>query len=158
MYPTSNRIWFYEPVPHWLSNFFNVFFNFRKQDRTKNLHSKKKENIYNLNSRKQNSAHHNITVSITKLLNNFWMWRMRQSSECATMEGSKEYNDILETFTEKRFEQDLRCCRKFNKKAKYLQIRTIDKNEILNLEFFIAETSTFIDGYRFKGFYFPHQL
>ena len=83
---------------------------------------------------------------------------MRQSPECATMEGSKEYNDILETFTEKRFEQDFKYCRKFNTKAKSLLKRTTDPNEILNLEFFIAEIITFIDGYRFKGFYFPHQL
>ena len=80
---------------------------------------------------------------------------MRQSPECSTMEGSKEHNDILETFTEKRFKQDLKYCKKFNKEAKFLLKRTTDAKELLNLQLLIAELNTFIDGYRFKGFYFP---
>ena len=80
---------------------------------------------------------------------------MKQSPEFSTMTGCKKYNHVLETFTEERFEEDFKSCNKFTERANDLLKMTTDTNEILNLEFFIAEISTYTDGYHFKGFYFP---
>ena len=55
------------------------------------------------------------TMSITKLFEDFWSWRLKQSPEFATMTGSKKYNDVLETFTEERFKNDFKSCKKLLK-------------------------------------------
>ena len=80
---------------------------------------------------------------------------MKQSPEFGTMTGCKEYNDVLETFTEERFEDDFKACNKFIERASELMKSTTDPNERLNLEFFVAELSTYTDGYHLNGFYFP---
>eukprot|EP00092_Neocalanus_flemingeri_P025835 GFUD01028002.1.p1 GENE.GFUD01028002.1~~GFUD01028002.1.p1 ORF type:complete len:569 (-),score=195.27 GFUD01028002.1:15-1721(-) len=92
---------------------------------------------------------------VTLLFDDFWSWRMKQSPEFSTMTGCKEYNDVLETFTEERFEEDFKSCNVFVKRAKELLEISTDPNDSLNLEFFIAEVSTYTDGYHLKGFYFP---
>jgi len=38
---------------------------------------------------------------------------MRQSPEFSSMCGYKKYDDLLEEFTEERFEEDFHECRKF---------------------------------------------
>ena len=90
-----------------------------------------------------------------QLFDDFWSWRMKQSPEFGTMTGCKEYNDVLETFTDERFEDDFKSCNKFIERANELMKSTTDPNEKLNLEFFIAELSTYTDGYHLNGFYFP---
>jgi len=94
-------------------------------------------------------------MSVKELFDDFWDWRLKQSPEFATMTGEKKYNRVLEIFTEERFEEDFRICNKFIERATVLLKTITDANDRLNLEFFIAELSTFIDGYTFKGFYFP---
>lgn len=80
---------------------------------------------------------------------------MRQSPEFSSMCGYKKYDDLLEEFTEERFEEDFHECRKFLQKAQSELEIVNDPNMRLNLEFLIAEISTFTDGYHLKGFYFP---
>jgi len=94
-------------------------------------------------------------MAVVQLFNDFWAWRLKQSPEFATMTGEKKYNDVLETFTEERFAKDLECCEEFIKRTNALLESVTDATDRLNLEFLIAEISTFTDGYRFKGFYFP---
>eukprot|EP00092_Neocalanus_flemingeri_P033659 GFUD01036590.1.p1 GENE.GFUD01036590.1~~GFUD01036590.1.p1 ORF type:complete len:569 (-),score=216.01 GFUD01036590.1:72-1778(-) len=94
-------------------------------------------------------------MATVQLFDDFWSWRMKQSPEFGTMVGCKEYNDVLETFTEERFEEDFKSCNKFVERAKELLKTTTDPTDCLNLEFFIAEVSTYTDGYHLKGFYFP---
>eukprot|EP00092_Neocalanus_flemingeri_P033658 GFUD01036589.1.p1 GENE.GFUD01036589.1~~GFUD01036589.1.p1 ORF type:complete len:569 (-),score=198.07 GFUD01036589.1:57-1763(-) len=94
-------------------------------------------------------------MATVQLFDDFWSWRMKQSPEFGTMVGCKEYNDVLETFTEERFEEDFKSCNKFVERATELLKTTTDPADCLNLEFFIAEVSTYTDGYHLKGFYFP---
>jgi len=94
-------------------------------------------------------------MSIGELFGDFWSWRLKQSPEFGTMTGLKKYNDVLEVFTEDRFKKDFDACTTFIERANTLIKSTTDPNESLNLEFFIAEISTFTDGYHFNGFYFP---
>jgi len=94
-------------------------------------------------------------MSAGELFDDFWAWRLKQSPEFATMTGDKKYNDILEAFTEDRFEEDFKSCNEFIERANTLLQSTTDPNDCLNLEFLIAEISTFTDGFPFKGFYFP---
>jgi hypothetical protein len=61
-----------------------------------------------------------------QLFDDFWSWRMKQSPEFGTMTGCKEYNDVLETFTEERFEDDFKSCNKFIERASELMKSTTD--------------------------------
>jgi len=89
-----------------------------------------------------------------KLFSDFWSWRLRQSPEFATMTGSKAYNHLLEDFTEKRFKADHAACHSFLERAVNL-MKTAEGEERNNLEFFQAEVGTFVDGFFYRGFYFP---
>ena len=89
----------------------------------------------------------------TKLFDDFWNWRLKQSPEFASMTGCRDFNDKLESFTVDRFENDYKNCLDFITKARALQV--LEPEEKLNLEFFIAELSTFTDGYHLKGYFFP---
>ncbi len=63
---------------------------------------------------------------------------------------------MLETFTVERFEEDLVACNSFVDRAKALLSEdAITENQRLNLNLFVCEVSTFVDGFNFKGFYFP---
>ena len=44
------------------------------------------------------------------LFQDFFDWRMLRSPEFSTFIGLKDYNDVLETFTEGRFSEDLTSC------------------------------------------------
>ena len=44
------------------------------------------------------------------LFQDFFDWRMRRSPEFSTFIGLKDYNNVLETFTEDRFSEDLTSC------------------------------------------------
>jgi len=93
--------------------------------------------------------------STNKTFNDYWNWRMLRSPEFSTLVGSKELNNKLENFTEERFKEDFDSCTEFIARAEALKNQTIDEDVILNLQFFIAEVQTFVDGYEFNGFYFP---
>ena len=47
---------------------------------------------------------------VEELFDEFFRWRMIRSPEFSTLIGMKDYNDILETFTEDRFTSDLAFC------------------------------------------------
>ena len=51
-----------------------------------------------------------FTKDIEELFDEFFRWRMIRSPEFSTLIGLKDYNDILETFTEDRFTSDLAFC------------------------------------------------
>ena len=96
---------------------------------------------------------------ISKLFDEYWNWRLAHSPEFATLIGYKEHNDVLEHFTEERYEEDFKRCKEFKESATKLHKNAKDPNDKLNRKFFfIAEVSTFIEGYPFKGFYFPISL
>ena len=50
-----------------------------------------------------------------------------------------------------RFEEDRNTCQLFNDRAGVLLNSTTDEGLALNLDLFMAETQTFIDGYPFAG-------
>ena len=95
--------------------------------------------------------------NVQKLFETFWTWRLERSPEFSSLVGSKKNNARLETFTEERFEEDQQQCKEFIAQAKEMLIELLakgnnqDKTASRNLEFFIAEVKTFVDGYRFKG-------
>ena len=89
-------------------------------------------------------------VKVHELFENFWTWRLQRSPEFATMVGSKLHNANLETFTEERFEEDKETCQGFIDKARELELPP-GGDLALNVEFFIAELNTFVEGYPFKG-------
>jgi len=90
------------------------------------------------------------------LFSEFWAWRLRRSPEFATMVGSKQFNSVLEEFTEKRFEEDYQTCLEFTRRAEIILGEPGNDDTVKNnLEFFIAEVSTFVTGYHLKGFFFP---
>ena len=45
-----------------------------------------------------------------ELFQDFFDWRIRRSPEFSTFIGLKDYNDVLEEFTEERFLKDLTSC------------------------------------------------
>ena len=90
-----------------------------------------------------------------RLFDEFWIWRLRQSPEFATKIGIKDYNDMLETFTEERYHNDFKACKNFKERATKLLKTTKNPNVKINLRLFISEISSFIKGYHVKGFYFP---
>ena len=45
-----------------------------------------------------------------ELFQDFFDWRMKRSPEFSTLIGLKDYNDVLEAFTEGRFQEDLTSC------------------------------------------------
>ena len=51
-----------------------------------------------------------FTKDIEELFDEFFRWRMIRSPEFSTLIGIKDYNDVLETFTEDRFTKDLAFC------------------------------------------------
>ena len=51
-----------------------------------------------------------FTKDIEELFDEFFRWRMIRSPEFSTLIGLKDYNDVLETFTEDRFTSDLAFC------------------------------------------------
>ena len=50
------------------------------------------------------------TKEAEELFQDFFDWRMRRSPEFSTFIGLKDYNDVLEEFTEERFQEDLTSC------------------------------------------------
>jgi len=90
-----------------------------------------------------------------ELFKEFWEWRLRRSPEFSTLTGSKKHNSILETFTEERFAEDNASCEAMKNRAKQLLDQAEDPAIKLNIRLFIGELDTFINGYKFKGFYFP---
>ena len=95
------------------------------------------------------------TTPVSDLFDEFWDWRLDRSPEFSTLVGSREHNDILEQFTETRFNEDLASCQEFKSRAEELLSSTTDQEQNLNLRFFIAELQTFISGFPFTGFYYP---
>jgi uncharacterized protein (DUF885 family) len=89
------------------------------------------------------------------LFSDFWTWRLERSPEFASLTGSKEHNSHLEIFTLERFEEDRDTCFEFIEKANWLLGNTTDEDLTLNLEFFVAELQTFVDGFPYHGFLFP---
>ena len=51
-----------------------------------------------------------VENNVEELFDEFFRWRMVRSPEFSTLIGMKDYNDILETFTEDRFTSDLAFC------------------------------------------------
>merc|ERR1719320_767476 len=90
-----------------------------------------------------------------ELYEKFWCWRMKRSPEFASFAGSREYNNKLEDFTEKRFEEDQEKCKEFLIQANTLIKNETDKEIKFNLKVLKSELETFIAGYTEKGFYFP---
>ena len=80
---------------------------------------------------------------------------MERSPEFASFAGSREYNNKLEDFTEKRFEEDQEKCKEFLIQANTLIKNETDKEIKFNLKVLKSELETFIAGYTEKGFYFP---
>jgi len=101
------------------------------------------------------SSSQNVAEAAEDIFEDFFNWRMERSPEFATFIGLKQYNDFLETFTEERFADDLAWCKECLLRSAELRNQTSDESLLMNLEFLDAELNTFIDGYRFKGFYFP---
>ena len=66
------------------------------------------------------SSHGTASVenNVEELFDEFFRWRMVRSPEFSTLIGMKDYNDILETFTEDRFTSDLAFCEGFHIKIK----------------------------------------
>jgi uncharacterized protein (DUF885 family) len=68
---------------------------------------------------------------------------------------------MLETYTLDRFNEDLVACQSFLRRANDLLNKSNNTSSLLtdferlNLSLFKAEVSTFINGFPFKGFYFP---
>jgi len=90
------------------------------------------------------------------LFADFWTWRLSQSPEFATMVGSKEHNSRLETFTEKRFSEDVINCLEFQKRAEVLLESSKLTPEVKdNVVFFLSEVETFIEGCKHPGYFFP---
>ena len=92
--------------------------------------------------------------SLDLLFSDFWNWRLRQSPEFATMAGSKDFNHLLEEFTEARFEADFEACKVFLARAKALA-EVVDSAQKEELEFFEAEVGTFVEGFSQGGYFFP---
>jgi uncharacterized protein (DUF885 family) len=91
---------------------------------------------------------------VSGLFSDFWDWRLKQSPEFATMVGDKRFNDVLEQFTEQRFEADLASCEQFLERAASLMEGAVGADRD-NLEFFQAEVGTFVEGFSYRGFYYP---
>ena len=90
-----------------------------------------------------------------KLFTEFWDWRLKRTPEFSTFTGGKLYNDVLESWTEKRFEEDIVTCQTFLNKANVL-LNSTDSSEVRqNLQFFISELTIYHDGLKHGGFYFP---
>ena len=90
-----------------------------------------------------------------KLFTEFWDWRQKRTPEFSTFTGGKLYNDVLESWTEKRFEEDRVTCQCFLDKATALLASTDSPEVRQNLEFFISEVTIYHDGLAHGGFYFP---
>jgi len=90
-----------------------------------------------------------------ELFQDFFDWRMKRSPEFSTLIGLKDYNDKLETFTEDRFQEDLTSCQEFLLRVEDTLAQTDDEEVLLNLQFLKKELETFVEGFDFKGFYFP---
>ena len=89
------------------------------------------------------------------LFTEFWAWRLKRTPEFSTFTGSKLYNDVLESWTEKRFEEDRVTCQGFLDKADKLLVTSDNPEVRQNLEFFISEVQIYHDGLAHGGFYFP---
>merc|ERR1711970_699337 len=91
----------------------------------------------------------------TLLFDEYWQWRLERSPEFATMVGMKEFNSVLETFTEKRFLEDFLSSQNFSARAEELKNQTENESLLQNLQLFVAEVETYVKGYKYNGFYFP---
>ena len=89
---------------------------------------------------------------VTLLFDEYWDWRLERSPEFASMVGSKQYNSKLEIFTENRFLEDSDSCKTFIETANGLLDEETDPEKISNLNFFIKEIETFIEGYPLRAF------
>ena len=90
-----------------------------------------------------------------KLFDEFWSWRLRRTPEFATFTGNKEYNSVLESWTQQRFDEDNQTCQEFLERAEKLQAATDNDTDKENLEFFISEVRIFVSGHSHGGYYFP---
>ena len=90
-----------------------------------------------------------------ELFEEFWSWRLKRTPEFATFVGVKDYNSVLETITESRYQEDYETCCSFLERAKELLKSSSETSDKENLEFFISEVSTFTEGHQYGGFYFP---
>ena len=89
------------------------------------------------------------------LFQQFWSWRLRRTPEFATFVGVKDYNSVLESITEQRYQEDYDTCCNFLQNARELLKSTNSPSDKENLEFFVSEVSTFTEGHQHGGFYFP---
>jgi uncharacterized protein (DUF885 family) len=89
------------------------------------------------------------------LFRQYWDWRLARSPEFASFVGSRDHNAELEVFTPARFQEDHDSALAFLRQAEALLQSTQDETDQLNLQFFTAEVTTFIDGFPSSGFHFP---
>ena len=80
---------------------------------------------------------------------------MRSTPEFATFTGNKDYNDVLENWTEDRFSEDNKTCLAFLERASRLMSTSQNDRDKESLEFFVSELTIFTAGHRHGGFYFP---
>ena len=74
-----------------------------------------------------------FTKDIEELFDEFFRWRMIRSPEFSTLIGMKDYNDVLETFTEDRFTSDLAFCEGILQRIFFI-LSSIFLNQRLELE------------------------
>ena len=92
---------------------------------------------------------------VQQLFDEFFTWRMERSPEFSTLIGLKTHNRELETYTMDRFAEDTDQCNIFILRVEELKQQELTESESLNLEFLEKELQTFVDGFRFSGFFFP---
>ena len=76
-----------------------------------------------------------MSLTPDKLFEEFWSWRLEKTPEFATFTGEKKYNNLLERWTEERFEEDNKTCNYFLDKADTLLKNVTDLNDKQNLHF-----------------------
>lgn len=96
-----------------------------------------------------------LSSGVQELLNSYWEWRLKDSPEFASFVGIHEYDHLLDDMTMEVFLGRYHKCQNFLTLAQKMEPQLVNHIDILNVKIFKDELQTYIDGYRFKGYYQP---
>ncbi|XP_013773982.2 uncharacterized protein LOC106458959 [Limulus polyphemus] len=92
---------------------------------------------------------------VEALFSEFWQWRLQESPEFASIIGNHIFDDKLESYSLEAFQKRKSEAESFLEVAKDLLSEVKDEVDHSNLELFIADLQSFIDGINAFGYFYP---
>lgn len=94
-------------------------------------------------------------IILKNLFDEFWVWRLKEYPEFATQIGIHDYDYQLDSYKLEDFEKRKEICEVFITRAGDLLPQVHTDPQRFNLQIFIEELTTFVEGLKFGGIYCP---